>query len=111
MRIGMQGLMIKNLKKFTAEKNIFFISKIRKGRPSLRRILHPSKDSSSKHVISKLLSIFVVHFCVPGTVFPMRIWIRIQPTNINPDPEPKHCFVGKFLQKIIRQRFQAFIKL
>jgi hypothetical protein len=49
----------------TAQHPACGIGKIFKGRPSLRRSLQPQnrKSSTSKHEISQLFSIFVVHFC------------------------------------------------
>ncbi len=38
-------------------------------------------------------ALFVGYFCPPesGLAFPMRTRIRIQPTEINADPDPQHC--------------------
>ncbi len=95
------------LKKITAEtKNIFFFwSKttiylslgLHKGRPSYRRNLQSSKrtSSTSKPGNSVLFSIFVGHFCPPGSGSGSAVWMRIRIRiqqlklmRIHADPDP-----------------------
>jgi hypothetical protein len=55
-----------------------------KKHPSYRS-LHPSKDSLFK--TSNFVTLFPVFFCGSSLSF----GIRIQPTEINADPDSQHC--------------------
>jgi hypothetical protein len=61
---------------------------------AIREAFSPQKRTSSTSELkfSSLFSNFWGHFCPPGSrsgsTLPMRI--RIQPTKINADPDPKH---------------------
>ncbi len=58
-------------KKYTAGQQIYFLIKnffidLHKGRPTYRRSLQPSKENI-QHFKTSLFSIFVGHFCPPGS--------------------------------------------
>ncbi len=82
-------LMTKNWKTFTAEKKfLFFWSKLaiyfslglHKERPSFRRSLQHSNKviQHFKHENSLFFSIFVVHFCPPGSGSGSAFWMQIR---------------------------------
>jgi hypothetical protein len=48
---------------------------------------------------------FCVNFFCPGSAFPILIWIQIQDSQINADPDldlsPQHCLLGIILKSMV----------
>ena len=95
------------LKKITAEKNINFFWIKNYNLPFSRPpggAFSPQKrtSSTSKHENSVLFSIFVGHFCPPGSGSGSAIWMRIRIQQLklmgiladpDTDPDPKPCYL------------------